>query len=186
MLLFALLLSVVGALLPHRAPYNTSSRRVRGAINLHLVPHTHDDVGWLKTVDQYYYGSKNSIQRASVQSILNAVIKELAWSAFFFFARARRAGALCLPPITPLTLRNRPGPPFHRRRAGVFSAVVGGGGRALRGAHARGGGGGAARVHKRRVRVSKKTCATSNSAPTPLIPPAGGPCTTRRAPPLRT
>ena len=29
---------------------------------MHLVPHTHDDVGWLKTIDQYYYGAKQQIQ----------------------------------------------------------------------------------------------------------------------------
>jgi lysosomal alpha-mannosidase len=40
-----------------------------GFINVHLVPHTHDDVGWLKTVDQYYYDE--------VQYILDTVIDEL-------------------------------------------------------------------------------------------------------------
>ncbi|KAL4240457.1 mannose metabolic process [Mactra antiquata] len=46
-------------------------------INVHLVPHTHDDVGWLKTVDQYYYGARNNIQNAGVQYVLDSVIPEL-------------------------------------------------------------------------------------------------------------
>lgn len=63
-------------------------------INVHIVAHTHDDVGWLKTVDQYYYGSKSFVQKANVQLILDSVITELlkdpekrfiyVESAFFF------------------------------------------------------------------------------------------------------
>jgi len=46
-------------------------------VNIHLVPHSHDDVGWLKTVDQYFYGHKNNIQHAGVQYIIDTVISEL-------------------------------------------------------------------------------------------------------------
>ncbi|CAK9820569.1 Lysosomal alpha-mannosidase [Anthophora plagiata] len=46
-------------------------------LNIHLVPHSHDDVGWLKTVDQYYFGSRPSIQKAGVQYILDSVIQAL-------------------------------------------------------------------------------------------------------------
>lgn len=63
-------------------------------LNVHIVPHTHDDVGWLKTVDQYYYGSRTKIQKAGVQYILDSVVQELlrdpekrfiyVESAFFF------------------------------------------------------------------------------------------------------
>ncbi|KAG5887527.1 hypothetical protein JTB14_022139 [Gonioctena quinquepunctata] len=47
-------------------------------INVHLVPHSHDDVGWLKTPDQYYYGMNTSIQRAGVQYILTSVVGALS------------------------------------------------------------------------------------------------------------
>ncbi|CAM4947282.1 unnamed protein product [Rotaria socialis] len=46
-------------------------------LNVHIVPHTHDDVGWLKTVDQYFYGARNDIQHAAVQYILDSVIPAL-------------------------------------------------------------------------------------------------------------
>eukprot|EP00930_Biecheleria_cincta_P010286 TRINITY_DN1122_c3_g1_i1.p1 TRINITY_DN1122_c3_g1~~TRINITY_DN1122_c3_g1_i1.p1 ORF type:complete len:1002 (-),score=168.48 TRINITY_DN1122_c3_g1_i1:36-3041(-) len=44
---------------------------------VHVVPHTHDDVGWLKTVDEYYTGQNNSIQHAYVKMILDTVIESL-------------------------------------------------------------------------------------------------------------
>lgn len=62
---------------PPACGYSSCPKSKAGAINVHLVSHTHDDVGWLKTVDQYYYGEKNSVQRAGVQYILNTVIDEL-------------------------------------------------------------------------------------------------------------
>ncbi|KAC9878025.1 hypothetical protein E3N88_45154 [Mikania micrantha] len=57
--------------------YDTSQRIQSDKINVHLVPHSHDDVGWLKTVDQYYTGANNSIRGACVQNVLDSVISAL-------------------------------------------------------------------------------------------------------------
>ncbi|KAJ9189777.1 hypothetical protein P3X46_001031 [Hevea brasiliensis] len=57
--------------------YNTTGRIVAGKVNVHLVPHSHDDVGWLKTVDQYYFGGNNSIRGACVQNVLDSVMSAL-------------------------------------------------------------------------------------------------------------
>ena len=46
-------------------------------LQVHLAGHSHDDPGWLKTVDQYYSGSNSSIYLAHVQFIFDNVITEL-------------------------------------------------------------------------------------------------------------
>uniref|UniRef100_A0A1L8DR39 Alpha-mannosidase n=2 Tax=Nyssomyia neivai TaxID=330878 RepID=A0A1L8DR39_9DIPT len=79
---------------PPKCGYESCPKLDPNRINVHIVPHTHDDVGWLKTVDQYYYGSRTLIQKAGVQYILDSVIQALladpqrrfiyVESAFFF------------------------------------------------------------------------------------------------------
>jgi len=60
-----------------KCDYSRCTQPDPNKLNIHLVPHTHDDVGWLKTVDQYYYGANSTIQKAGVQYIIDSVIQSL-------------------------------------------------------------------------------------------------------------
>lgn len=55
----------------------TGNRNSTKKINVHIIAHSHDDVGWLKTVDEYYYGAKQSTALGAVQFILDTVVSEL-------------------------------------------------------------------------------------------------------------
>nr|XP_051691757.1 lysosomal alpha-mannosidase [Oryctolagus cuniculus] len=72
--LFVVLVAAPGT---RAAGYQTCPTVQPNMLNVHLLPHTHDDVGWVKTVGQYYYGVYNNLQHAGVQYILDSVISAL-------------------------------------------------------------------------------------------------------------
>jgi hypothetical protein len=59
---------------PQKMAADTNNAKV---LNVHVVPHTHDDTGWLKTVDEYFYGLNQTIQQVSVKDILDSVVASL-------------------------------------------------------------------------------------------------------------
>ncbi|KAM6216779.1 LOW QUALITY PROTEIN: lysosomal alpha-mannosidase-like [Rhynchocyon petersi] len=46
-------------------------------LNVHLVAHIHNDVGWLKTVDQYFCGDLSETSVQCVRNILDSVVQAL-------------------------------------------------------------------------------------------------------------
>ncbi len=78
-IVFAVIFNVAARIIDAEATYvdrnqNSEDKKI---LNVHVVPHTHDDVGWLKTVEQYYYGQNNTIRQACVSCILDNVMYAL-------------------------------------------------------------------------------------------------------------
>jgi hypothetical protein len=61
----------------HLAQHDQGKPNSTDMLEIHLIPHSHDDVGWLKTVDEYFYGYRNDIQLAGVQYTIDGIVTEL-------------------------------------------------------------------------------------------------------------
>ena len=67
--------------------YNTAGKVVDGKINVHLVPHTHDDTGWQVTVDQYYFQNVYFVIDTVVDELLKDENRKFIYVETAFFAR---------------------------------------------------------------------------------------------------
>jgi hypothetical protein len=56
---------------------STVPSEVAAKLNIYMMPHSHDDIGWLKTLNQYFDGSKKEIQYTNVEVELSTVIDAL-------------------------------------------------------------------------------------------------------------
>jgi lysosomal alpha-mannosidase len=69
-----------------RVPVNGSS--VGGAfLKVFIIPHTHDDVGWLSTVDEYYIQQVQFILDTTTQALLDNPARKFTYVEVGFFKR---------------------------------------------------------------------------------------------------
>ena len=72
---------------PKDRKYNTGGGPVEGKINVHLVPHSHDDTGWQVTVDQYFAQEVFYTIDTVVQSLAADPNRRFIYVETAFFAR---------------------------------------------------------------------------------------------------
>ena len=58
-----------------------------GKINVHLVPHTHDDTGWQVTVDQYFFTEVYYVVYTVVDQLIKDPKRHFIYVETGFFAR---------------------------------------------------------------------------------------------------
>eukprot|EP00945_MAST-04E_sp_MAST-4E-sp1_P007088 g7088.t1 len=67
--------------------YNTKGGPVEGKVNVHLVPHTHDDTGWQVTVDQYFFQGVYYVIDTVVSQLQKDPNRKFMYVEVGFFAR---------------------------------------------------------------------------------------------------
>jgi len=72
---------------PEDWEYDTKGGPVEGKINIHIVPHSHDDTGWLFSVDQYFQKEVWYILHSVVDALAEDENRRFVFVETAFFAR---------------------------------------------------------------------------------------------------
>jgi len=67
--------------------YDVANTTVKGVLNVHVVSHTHDDTGWLRTVDEYYNTQVRFILDSVVDALQKNPFRRFTYVEMAFFAR---------------------------------------------------------------------------------------------------
>jgi hypothetical protein len=54
-----------------KPPAQKTRPKVEQRVTVHLVSHTHADVGWVKTIDEYYSGFEGKRSHSRLEQILD-------------------------------------------------------------------------------------------------------------------
>ena len=79
----SILLTTISCLCGYNACHKTDPKK----INFHLIPHTHDDVGWEQTPDGYYNSMVRRIITNVVKSLQVSPNRRFTYVEMFFFHR---------------------------------------------------------------------------------------------------
>ena len=91
-ILILLWLQSISCYIYGKKPFNST-------LTVHLIPHSHDDVGWVKTKETYFYGQVSAIYRSTIQSLVEGkertfVISEISFFKMWWESEASKNGTI--------------------------------------------------------------------------------------------